>query len=702
MIRKLLQLIFITMVFFTTGCIKDTYDMDKFSEQVHLSPTLALHAVKGDVSFSDMVESNDTLIFDENNFVKIVFRKDSILDLKMVDFYDLNDMVSFNESYTVGELEIDPFYKTIDFSLDEISLNFPAALRAQFISLDNTTNNFPSFPATDLGENTFSLITTFENAVFSSGTIEISVKNNLAATISGLSIQLYNSVGHTPVGSEVTLPAIIPGELGIATVDLTDEYLTNTIAATIVIAGSPGTSTPVYIDLNGSGVEVGIRGRDLEVSSGRVVLPTQTIGSLDDIDTITFDPGTDIEIDEFLITEGTLSYHIQSTSPVKATMEITLATALRSGVPITESINIDPYTSLNGTIPADNTIIDLGTDLAMPYNRVIMEYTIEISSDNQMVDFDREDEITLDIELLNPEFDYVKGYFGQQTESVEPDSLMLEIEDIISNISGDFLISSPSITLDYSNSFAIPMEINLEGTGLKEAETVDLDLAPISISYPVAPDNRDITATFAIDKTNSSLPELISMPPSQINFSGTAKMNPSGNNGLRDNYIFGNSRFLGSLEIEVPMEFRMNNLQYSDTLDNFLDEAFDDESEINWDDFELFRIDFDVVNGFPMGVSLNMILYDSVNQMDLASIDAADILEPAPVDSNGKASGVAETTTGIEFTEEFFSSINLADKIIFTFTLNTTDNGTTDVKIYSDYRIDFNAALIMKADINFK
>jgi hypothetical protein len=63
---------------------------------------------------------------------------------------------------------------------------------------------------------------------------------------------------------------------------------------------------------------------------------------------------------------------------------------------------------------------------------------------------------------------------------------------------------------------------------------------------------------------------------------------------------------------------------------------------------------------------------------------------------------VAETSTRIEFTREFFSSITKADKIIFQFTLNTTSDGSQDVKIYSDYRIDFNAALVVKPDINFK
>ncbi len=42
-----------------------------------------------------------------------------------------------------------------------------------------------------------------------------------------------------------------------------------------------------------------------------------------------------------------------------------------------------------------------------------------------------------------------------------------------------------------------------------------------------------------------------------------------------------------------------------------------------------------------------------------------------------------------------------ADKIIFKFTMNTTDNGSKDVKIYSDYKIDFKASLVLKPDIKF-
>jgi len=77
------------------------------------------------------------------------------------------------------------------------------------------------------------------------------------------------------------------------------------------------------------------------------------------------------------------------------------------------------------------------------------------------------------------------------------------------------------------------------------------------------------------------------------------------------------------------------------------------------------------------------------------------LLGPAPVDANGKANGTKETTTNLKLTREFFDAVKTSDKIIVWFTLNTTSSGATDVKIYSDYRIDFKAALIVKPDIVF-
>jgi len=197
------------------------------------------------------------------------------------------------------------------------------------------------------------------------------------------------------------------------------------------------------------------------------------------------------------------------------------------------------------------------------------------------------------------------------------------------------------------------------------------------------------------------------MLPEVVRFSGSAMMNPSVDPLLAhpmNNYVFGNSRFIiDSLEVEVPLEFRMNNLQFTDTVDNFLKDAGGSgNSSVKVENFKLLRVNLDIKNGFPLGLSVKMILYDSVTKKNKSTVDVTGILGPAPVGSDGKATGFTETKTTIELTKDFFSSIDAADKVVFQFTLNTTDNTTKDVKFYSDYRIDFNASVVVQPDINLK
>jgi len=701
MVKKLFILVSILAA---TACVRETYDMDRLSKRAHLSPTLAVSAVRGDISFSDIIEPSDTVIFDEDNFVRIVLREDSVIDFRMEDYYDLNDMVTFNETYQMGDMSISAFSGNVSYTLDQISQRFSPTLRAQFLALDGTTSAFPSFPATSMGEITYSLFANFEYAVLSEGFIDIIVRNNLPAPIYGVNVSLYNTVGHTPVGSEATISTINPGETGVTFIDAANATIRNSLTAAITINGSPGTVSPVPIDLDVNKVEVTIEGRNLWAESGRAIIPSQNISALggDNIDSVSFDPGDDVEITNISMITGNVSYSLQSGSPLTATVSITFPTALRSGIPVTESMTVNPNSTFNGNISVDNTIFDLSTISTQPYNMLPVEHNIIVSSNGQMVSFSSTDEVTISLELPDPDFDYVKGYFGQETESIDADTIDLEIKDILDKITGDILVSSPSIKLNYANSFALPVEIDLQATGYKKSETVDLGLDPFTLSYPAAPDERDKDDVFTIDKTNSSLPELISMPPEMVRFSGSAKMNPLGNTGSRDNYIFGDSRFLGSLEVEIPMEFRINNLQFTDTVDNFLQiEDSDDDTPVNPDDFEFLRIDITAENGFPLGVSVSITLYDSVAKVNRSTVEADKVMEPAPVDSNGRVTEPKECSASIEITREFWNSVDISDKIIFRFTMITTDNGTKDVKIYSDYKIDFKASLVLKPDIKF-
>jgi hypothetical protein len=119
------------------------------------------------------------------------------------------------------------------------------------------------------------------------------------------------------------------------------------------------------------------------------------------------------------------------------------------------------------------------------------------------------------------------------------------------------------------------------------------------------------------------------------------------------------------------------------------------------ENFDLFYLDLIINNGFPLKVSIQMSLWDSVNQMVRSTVDASGILEAATVDSKGNVISLTESKTQIKFTKEFLGSIPKSDKIIFQFTFNTTNNGSNYVSLRSEFKIYFKAAVIFKPDIGF-
>jgi hypothetical protein len=704
MIRRLFLLFAGVAGILSEGCVKETYDMNKLSKEVHLSPVIALSAIKGDVSLSDIVKSNDTIVFGLDKLVKIVFREDSIVDIKMADFYNLSNILNLNRAYTLGDLVIDPFQSQTSFTLNEITLGLSSALRNQFVAADDgSLHLFPAFPAVTLAEKALANFVNFETAVFRSGYLDITVKNNLTAPLNGASVKIFNTLGHSQIGSDVPIPAIPAGQSRTVSVDLADMTVTNSLRAVLILSGSTGTTSPVLISLNSSNVQLTVAGRDLKVKSGRVVLPQQAVTSFQGKDTVTFNPGGGLELDEISTLSGNMDYRIVSASPVKVTLNIKLPTVRTSGVQVTETVAVNPNSTKTGTIPVNNTLFDLGSDVMHPYNRVPMENTLTVTSDGSLVSFNSTDAITTSLKLTNPVYDYLKGYFGQNSCVIASDSIKTGFNEIMNNITGSFVIADPVMRINYSNSFALPVQLTFNAFGKKNPETVNLGYSPLILEYPAAPAEKKITSSFSVDKSNSAISPLISMPPEYLVYSGNAKMNPAGNNGLRDSYVFGNSSLTASIEMEIPMNFRTSNLQFADTVDNFLkNNNTNDDNAIKPEDFKLLRVDLKAENGFPLGISVKMSLFDSTTGMIKSTVDATDIIKAAPIDTDGKAKGATVTATSIEFNADFFRSINKSDRIIFRFSLRTSEEGAKDVKIYSDYRIKFNAALVLKSDMNLK
>jgi hypothetical protein len=315
---------------------------------------------------------------------------------------------------------------------------------------------------------------------------------------------------------------------------------------------------------------------------------------------------------------------------------------------------------------------------------------------NKLVTFVFKRESIIDLQLS----DFTKGTVVK-TAVIDPGTFDLDIHDVLSHISGDFKVISPSIKFSYTNAFPDSVKINLKASASRNKTTLNLNLLPFGLVKPNLPAQPAASAVYMIDKNNSNISDLISLPPEIINYSGTVTLTSSTKSDSGESNALTPPHLTGSLEIDIPMELKINNLQFTDTVDNFIK---NDKPSLNDPadpaNFDLLRVNLSAKNGFPLGVSVRMSLYDSAAKTIKSTVDAVGILTPAPVDSNGKVTGVSESTAVIEFTQSFFSNVNKTDKIIFRFTLNSTGNGAQDVKIYSDYRLNFSAALVVKPDIN--
>jgi hypothetical protein len=675
------------------GCVKNTYDMNKLSTRDSYSPTFVISAASGKITLGDIVKANDTVVYDSDKSVRIIYKKDSVINFQLKDYYDLSNMVSFKKGYKIGEVTINDFQDSIPIKLSSLGIT-PGLVNGNLI--------FPSFGPINLGEKKFSTFSNFKSATFSSGTIEISVRNNLPTALNSINISLFDSVGHAPIGNQLTIPPVAPGATQTATLNLAGKKISNSIIAAIVFNGSPGTGLQqVLINLN-STIRIEIRTTNLKVKSGQIILPVQPINSLNGSDIISFDPGSNVEIESLKILTGSIGYTlISSNSDISGTFTLTLPKATKNGTPITEIVAIDGKINQTRSIILDNTTVDLSSDIAQPFNKIPVNYSMAVNFTNKYINFDMNDSMFFSVNMLNPNFDYVKGYFGQLSKQIDPDNLDTGLEDFMSNISGQFHISNPSITVNDSNSFGIPIEVTLNVAGKRNTQTVNLGLSPFIISSPASLAVRDVSSSFTINNANSAIASLVSLPPYQITFSGSAKMNPAGPTGGRNNYVFSDSRFVGSIEVNVPLQFWINNIQFSDTLDNFLkpDNNSGNNSGFKPEDMDSLIVNLVAENGFPMGVSVRMVLYDSVKKVMIKTINASNLILPAPIDATGKASGITKSETKINFNKAFFDAINSANKIILFFTLNTSENGTKDVKIYSDYTISFNASVLAKPRI---
>jgi hypothetical protein len=347
--------------------------------------------------------------------------------------------------------------------------------------------------------------------------------------------------------------------------------------------------------------------------------------------------------------------------------------------------NLDNYTI--------NTILDTNNNSAITvkFEPVIIKGTDDFipASDAALVAFGV-DEIS--------DFKTIYGFFGYHNEAI--DTILDDFApESLEGLSGYLNVTDPKLRLHYNNSIGVSadltMELNLYHENDPTATLIDLGTQTLLNSDD--PQNPEYLGNFLYDEsTVDNIDSLIAFPmPEIINAKASASVNAGADSATTNNWAIKESGLLIDVEVEVPMEFRAD-LTYSDTIK--ISERNEDEEQDDSYEVEYANLFYKFRNYFPIGFGGDIIVYDSINDINLGVIDLNPdngglLLNPAPVDANGNVQRdqVQLYEDSIELDPSLAEDIlTIATHLIFSAQLSTTDfSSSTNVRIGVSNNLEF-------------
>lgn len=285
----------------------------------------------------------------------------------------------------------------------------------------------------------------------------------------------------------------------------------------------------------------------------------------------------------------------------------------------------------------------------------------------------------LSINFVNLGIANATGFFGYRVVNLPNGQFDFDVQ-AFENFANGFFLTNPLITLNVENGLGIELDLDLDLFGVNGVGTVtDLGLQKQSIVSPTTA-GAVANSAIAINKTNSEIVDFLAALPNQITYGGSATLNPSAENGGSvANFIDKSSTINANLIIDLPLEFRAQNMFLEENLDFTL---FDDTTQT--DQVQKLVLFFKVENGFPFDVNLDIAFLDSVSGDSLDGINLQ-LLTAAPVDGNGRVTQKITSNESISLDNAQLAGLVKANRMRIRATLNTTNGGLDPVKLFTDY-----------------
>lgn len=398
-------------------------------------------------------------------------------------------------------------------------------------------------------------------------------------------------------------------------------------------------------------------------------------------------------LDQIDFKGGIINLNFSSTYSHDVTITITIPDLKKNGVSlVVTKTMLSGATNSNTTVLLDGYSLDLtkgGTAGSFNY---VMQNSFNYTNSPVYAG-----SIDVNTSVAQMHFSLIKGYFGAFSYDIPSSgSDTINIKMFDNTIKGNIQIAKPRFEFDVTNSFGIPVGVDLKNkihvySKYAPMATFQSPLlnSPIQINSPSAA-NTEANTLLVFDRDNSGgpngLPAVFNYTPYQVLVGGTISMNQNQVPANTHNFVTDKSKIKVRGKAIIPMEGRIPSLVFEDTI--FLSMR-DINVENSYVEYVKFRTN--ITNGFPLNGTFQMYFLsdDRTKILDsLVSPGDAPILIKSGLLTNGQVTQATPNFYETLITKAKFNRIQNSLSAKIRATLTTTNNGTEDVKIYSNYFID--------------
>jgi len=299
--------------------------------------------------------------------------------------------------------------------------------------------------------------------------------------------------------------------------------------------------------------------------------------------------------------------------------------------------------------------------------------------------------------FTNVTYNSIIGYLGSQSLSPNTDTIPITIfQNSLLNAGAIFHILNPLLKVFLTNSYGLPIGAHFntfEGYSNGQPATA-ITGAPNPIPIPTPTTiGQSAVDSFSLNKNNSNIFTLINQLPKNVIYNVTAISNPSGT--IYSNFITDTSQFKIDMELDLPLEGTASDFMFQDTV------AYS--FNLNTDQVKSITIRAYINNDFPVDVGMRLAFVDSAyNVIDELINPMFQVIMPsASIGANGMVTSPTPSSHDFTIPSNVIPQLNKVKHILIGAVANTTNSGTTNVKIYDFYYLDVKIGVNVQLNLKF-